>query len=398
MSRRWLVRAVLLLVVGLLGGTLFARARGESRAAQPPAAHEMHAAPAGHAAHTAGFDWGAATNRDLDVANIFLTARRAGVRAAIDSLRAGAARDSGLAIMGHVVAHALGRFAVARAHDDPAVFRECTHEFQAGCWHGVMEGYFTSKRASAAEAVAPRALDSLCAAIVPAGPARLPRLECAHGMGHGLTARAKNDFRAALASCDALSDAESRGECHDGVFMEIAVRATEPRAGTNDASFLRASDPRFPCDSVAAQYQPSCWDYQPIMLDELTHDVAKTAQFCAQAPEASMAACHHGLGKQSTGWFDDEGDVLTVCRMAVARYLDACVAGAAESYIDDTWTPTRAIALCRAAPNAVKTPCYEMVGSRMGLIHPGGDSGRDCVGAEPQFADVCRRALTVARR
>jgi len=182
------------------------------------------------------------------------------------------------------------------------------------------------------------------------------------------------------------------------VFMEIAVRATEPRAGTDDASFLRPSDPRFPCDSVAAAYQPSCWDYQPIMLDELTHDAAKTAQFCAQAPEASMAACHHGLGKQSTGWFDDEADVLAVCRMAVARHLGACVAGAAESYIDDTWTPTRAIALCRLAPNEVKATCYAMVGSRMSLIHPGGDSGRDCAGAEPQFADVCRRALTVARQ
>src|SRR5205085_2192654 len=162
-------------------------------------------------------------------------------------------------------------FAVARAHDDPAVFSQCTAEFEAGCWHGVMEGYFTSRRAAPAAAVMPHALDTLCAAIAPAGPARLPVLECAHGMGHGLTA--------------------------------------------------------------------------------LTQDVAKTAQFCARAPAGAVAACLHGFGKQSTGWFDTDTDVLTACRFGDAHYLGACMAGAAESYIDETWTPTRALGLCRRAPN-----------------------------------------------
>ena len=84
--------------------------------------------------------------------------------------------------------------------------------------------------------------------------------------------------------------------------------------------------------------------------------------------------------------------------MGVARHLGSCLAGAAESYIDDSWTPRRAMVLCRAAPNEAKNACYSMIGARMSLIHPGGDDGRDCAGAEPQFADVCRRALTVAAR
>jgi len=407
MPRRRIVSSLILLLL-LAGGTLYAKTRGRVSAAQPPQPAQSarpkgmpdmpdmpgmpNEAHGGHGAHSAAFDWGAATDRDLEVANVFLTARRAGPRAALDTLHAAAARDSNIALMGHMVAHALGRFSVARAHDDPAVFAQCTQEFEAGCWHGVMEGYFASPRAAGAAAVSPKALDALCPSIVPRGPARLPLLECAHGMGHGLTARAKNDFRRALASCDALSAADARGECHDGVFMEIAVRATDPRPGTNDASFLRRADPRFPCDSVAAAYQPSCWDYQPIMVDELTHDVARTAHFCAQAPAASMASCHHGLGKQSTGWFEGEADVLGVCRMGVARYLGACVAGAAESYIDDTWTPGRALGLCRMAPNDAKDACYAMVGARMALIHDGDAAlARDCAGAEPEYVDVCRR-------
>ena len=53
------------------------------------------------------------------------------------------------------------------------------------------------------------------------------------------------------------------------------------------------------------------------------------------------------------------------CSLGDARYVSGCVAGAAESYIDDTWTPGRSLGLCRQAPNAAKGACYAMVGARM---------------------------------
>jgi hypothetical protein len=258
-----------------------------------------------------------------------------------------------------------------------------------------MEGYFTSARAADARAVSPRALDALCPSIVRPGSARLPLLECAHGMGHGLTARSRNDYRRALASCDALSAADARGECRDGVFMEVAVRGTEPRPGTNDASLLRRADLRYPCDSVAAPYRSSCWEYQPIVVNDFTDDLAQTARVCDEAGEWA-AACRHGFGKQTTGWLGTPAEVIAACRLGpqAARHLGACVAGAAESYIDDTWTPGRAIALCRAAPNDVKRPCYAMVGARMALLRDdAGKLARDCAGAEPTYAEVCRRGV-----
>lgn len=367
------------------------------------AAHDLHdmsgppsavalGASGGHGAHSGAVDWAALSDRDLDVATIFVTARRRGVSAALDSLRALIARDPGADPMGHVVAHALGRFAVARAGGDPATYAQCTQEFQAGCWHGVMEGYFTSPRASPAVAVAGASLDALCGTIAGARSAPLARLECAHGMGHGLMARVHNDYRTALGQCDALSDSVARRECHDGVFMEITVRGTEPRAGTNDATLLRRADLRWPCDSVASTYQPSCWQYQPIVLYEFTDDLARTARTCATVPAASREACHHGLGKQLGGWVDSSAELVATCRLADTALTGVCVAGAAESFIDESWTAGKALALCRDAPANAKGACYAMVGRRMALVHPArGAVARDCAAAEAAYVAVCVR-------
>ena len=76
-----------------------------------------------HAHEPAGIDWSQVTARDLDVASVFLVARDRGVRAALDSLSVLARADSQLDLMGHQVAHGLGRYAVARRGFDAAVPR-----------------------------------------------------------------------------------------------------------------------------------------------------------------------------------------------------------------------------------------------------------------------------------
>jgi hypothetical protein len=338
-------------------------------------------------------DWSRVTDRDLDVASVFLLARDSGVRPALDRLRALAARDPAMFSQGHVVAHALGRFAVASRGDDPAVYAQCREDFQAGCYHGVLEGYFTSPRAAPDSAVSPRALDALCSAIVAPGATRLPTLECAHGMGHGLTARARNDFRQALRSCDALTDGDARGECHDGVFMEVAVQGTTPGAPSGSGALLRRDDLRYPCDSVAAGHRASCWKYQPMIAYAFTRDLPRAVGLCAEAPAASQASCYHGVGKQAVGWVRDARGVVDACRTpGESTHVDACIAGAAESYIDDDWTPRGALALCRAAPESAKAACYTAIGSRMGLIRTSAALvARDCAPAEPRFVDVCAR-------
>ena len=361
--------------------------------------HDHHAAPAG-----ATVDWSRVSDRDLDIAELFVLARRNGVREALDRLEVLASGDTALHSRGHVIAHALGRFGVAQRHGDPGVYAECRELFQAGCYHGVMEAYFASPRAADSSAVAPASLNSLCTRIVRPGAARLVTLECAHGMGHGLVTRYHGDVQRALGGCDHLTQREARAECHDGVFMENAVRATaSPDIRVGDAALdaaatggthpplVRRGDLTYPCAAVAASYQGACWKYQPIIIAEAARgDYARTLEVCGRAPSAYRGDCFFGIGKQASGWWSDEAHVARLCERVTGDPRVFCVAGAVDSYLDEMWTADRALAFCRAVASDAKRRCYRTLGSRLAVMRTEYASiQRECARAEPGFESEC---------
>jgi hypothetical protein len=354
-------------------------------------------------------NWAALSDEDLEVAGVFAAARRGGVGAGLDSLQAIAARDSSVLVQGHALAHAVGRFVMARNGADPAILARCRPVFEAGCYHGVLEGYLASvKTVDAAR------LTSMCAALLRPGESRLPAHECAHGLGHGLVERLSYDFRASLGSCDAFADESLRGECHDGAFMQNAVRglgldSASASAGSAEHHHgaaapadqptaqpigpFRASNLAFPCDSVAASYQPSCWAYQPLAIVQLVRaDFEKTLRACDLAPApTARARCFAGVGKQSTGWFlEDARRVIDLCRRAGVENVDNCLGGAVETLIDANWTPDAALAFCRQVPGGAKPPCYRMIGERMRLVRASEEAVHaDCGRAEATFVNAC---------
>jgi len=256
----------------------------------------------------APFEWEIASDSNPNVATIFLAARTSGVGAALDSLQAVAARDSTIFARGHELAHGIGRFVMARNGANPSTIAQCRPVFEAGCYHGVLEGYLAS-----VTTVDAAKLTAMCSSLFHPGESPLPAHECAHGLGHGLVERFSYDLAAALGACDAFVVESLRGECHDGVFMQNTVRglgltvadssnrtSSEHHHGAaqtlqRDAHGVgpfRASDLAFPCDSVSVVYQPSCWAYQPIAILELVGlDVEKTLRGCDLAPEPARPRC-----------------------------------------------------------------------------------------------------------
>src|SRR5215831_8731656 len=334
MIRRLIDLTALLLIAVLV----FAWLRASDAAARPQA--------------PASFDWSAVSTRDLDIASVFLAAKSEGVGRAMDSLSAFVKRDSTLEGQGHMIAHALGRFAIANNGHDPAVLRECRPTFEAGCYHGVLEGLLAAQ-----QRVDPPAMVKFCTSFARAGDARQLTMECAHGLGHGFTEAMGYDLSRALGACDSFNAVDLRGECHDGVFMENAVHAVgmkgmnvgdsamagmahehmamEKGSAPPSTDRFHKSDPAFPCDSVAAQYQPSCWSYQPLVIARIRdYDVEKTLKDCSLAPSASASNCYRGFGKQSQAFFGwNRPKVIGTCTGAGAFQTD-CFAGAVEALID----------------------------------------------------------------
>lgn len=363
-------------------------------------------APANVAERSAGLDWSKVSTRELNIAAVFLTARESGIRPALDSLEKLAATDAQLEGMGHVLAHALGRFAIAQSKD-VAILAQCREIFQAGCYHGVLEGYLAEQPEPTAQLVA-----SICAPVAQAHSARLPALECAHGLGHGILGRMNYAIAPSAALCEALADAESQRECLDGLFMEYVVHGTggvtvnvgdaavalhQHGSMTHDAvprTYFHANDLAFPCDSVAAAYQPSCWSYQPNAIMTLTkNDLARTIGQCDSAPSASRAACYGGIGKQSMGWFGwNHEKQVSLCQHGAEDMLAACVAGGVEAFIDRSWNSEGAMSYCADVPAVGREACYATIGARMRLVAAdGGEVWRACEAAPVRYRETCRR-------
>jgi hypothetical protein len=329
----------------------------------------------------APFDWSTVSSRDLNVAAVFLTARDRGVGAAMDSLQAIAKNDSTYWTAGHMIAHALGRYAIAANRHDPAVLSQCRPTFQAGCYHGVLEGYM-----SANPKLEPAKATALCAGLLAPGRSRFAASECAHGLGHGFAEGLGYDLMQSLRGCDAFADADLRGECHDGVFMENEVHGLGmPTMNVGDSAVsmhshmmmhaaptaerFRATDLAFPCDSIGTQYQPSCWAYQPLVIANLTKgDLAKTLDACKLAPEASRSRCYRGYGKQSMAWLGwNFPRVIEGCAKAGAGEGD-CLAGGVEALFDLTQNPDRATSFCGQVRGRAQASCRDEVARRRDAI------------------------------
>ncbi len=381
-------------VLPLVALALFAACRGRAQSTAQTTAE---------ATRPAGIDWSQVTSRDPNIASVFLVARDLGVRPALDSLSVLARGDQHLDLQGHQIAHVLGRYAVAQRNYDVAVFAECRPTFLSGCYHGVLEGWLAGRpNADAA------ALRGLCSQPAMAQLPPYAFRECAHGLGHGLAGMHKHDLFAALPGCDtALATELARRECYDGVFMENVVHslgnatmnvgdalAAHHQHAGDHRKMLKASDPRFPCDSVSAVHAPSCWAYQPVVFfGAYNDDMTKILQACDAVPAGSRAAGYPGIGKQTNGRMPERPDsVVRVCARASANHAADCIGGIVEFWVDQEWKADSAFAFCTRVPGGMKESCYRAIGERVAWIDPSPAALRATCVAAGLYAATCLTA------
>jgi hypothetical protein len=368
----------------------------------------------------ASIDWSAATRTDLRIASIFGALSESGVGPALDRLEELAAEDEAIRARGHGIAHAVGRYAIQNNGYDADVFGECREIFQSGCYHGVLEAYFEGKPDVNAATVA-----GLCGSMVSDGRPPIEAVECAHGLGHGLTVRFDFDLAEALDRCGYLEWEMAREECFDGVFMENAVHGAQPRVAggdpqhgdtevkrgsggdgmpmsghTTDRTYrgmFRPDDPTYPCGEFDQRYQRACWAYQYMTVLRLNrNDVLAAFGVCDGAPPEGTAACYLGLGKR-VGWEHEDSDpqIVETCGAGKREHLDDCLQGAMEYFMDSSFDAGRALQLCRAAPPGSRSSCFRALGHRVGLVSVEPDEVEEvCRGAGENAGDC----LAGARR
>lgn len=240
----------------------------------------------------------------------------------------------------HPIAHDLGHAALEKYAYD---FKKAV-SFQDGvCGNGYLHGVVEHAVLHAPDPQ--QALHTLCA----------PELDgsCLHGIGHGAMFVADMDLPKALAFCDYFKLPTQRTSCAEGVFMqnfEVDV------PGVKNSSWLKASDPMYPCPQQAARYQGPCYYYAPQYFLSLNADkYTEGLAWCRAAnTSAAVASCTMGLGSRIMKYnIDRVAFSEAQCATETDRSLrDVCVRGLTSYYMVHYNDPKSGMRLCAQLTSA----------------------------------------------
>lgn len=354
--------------------------------------------------------------------------RRSDVATAMTVLDRVVARDAGLTPQAHSIAHGLGIAAYRSPETVAAIFASCPNTQIAGCYHGVIQGYFLDVARRTGRVTAGD-LDALCQPHRAQPPLYF---ECTHGMGHGLMAAYSHRLPDALAGCDLVYDAAARDSCWGGAFMENIVGALHP-AHTAEAHAhtatttapatvqddghdhdhgvldeiangapetparpwrkLDRTDLLYPCTAVDAKYHRACYNIQTAAIMAMNGGrVGHTASVCSRAPGEMASVCLRSLGRDLTAYANrNPARTARLCARAGRGEID-CLRGAAFALYDVALRPEESLGLCRAvAGETRKSACYAAVGerARVSISEPAA-LAQVCASAESAYVATCR--------
>jgi hypothetical protein len=344
-----------------------------------------------------------------------------GVAAAMAALDSLAAAADDIRREGHGYAHAIGITAYTGDEEVGTVFSRCTPAFQSGCFHGVIQAYFTQHMREHGDHLDAATVNALCRTQREGTADRWLLFQCAHGMGHGMVMIAGNHLPTALEGCDLVDFDWERESCYGGVFMENIVHETMPhhatgRPETVDQSAhsqhspdshaaapiaardefppLKRDEPLYPCTVLAERYRTACYQMQTsAVLHFNGSDVRAAAGVCASAPEDYRSICFQSLGRDiSSITLQDHARAMRLCSTAPVDYQPWCTIGYTKNLVDVTADPADGFAYCRLLPaGESKRVCNVAVGEQIWVLAEEPERREEmCLGAEPDFVAACR--------
>ncbi len=286
----------------------------------------------------------------------------------------------------HERAHVTGR--TAYEIFGAAAFALASHECEAGAYHGATEAMFKDRGTANLEAD----VQTICGD----SDVFFFRLQCIHGVGHGLMAWTSYELYDALDLCDRLTTDRDQRACYSGVFMENVVGGLSGTMG-HFTDYLSDDDPHYPCNALTYRYVPSCYLYHSTrMLLLFEYDYARVAVECANAPEYGRYECYESFGRDLAAiTLGDPAAGVRQCHDVIDGATERvwCLQGSVQARF---WEPERAaeaVEMCTLATTTEeKDGCYWMIILRARELYPD-DAGFDgfCARLETAYRVWCYR-------
>ena len=199
------------------------------------------------------------------------------------------------------------------------------------------------------------------------------KLECFHGVGHGVLLNQKYNLEHAMNMCKQLPTQPIRNLCYSGAFMENLLAAEgkgatgmshESHSDMPKSSEWVTSDPFSPCNKLEddPNIQSVCSVYQAgVILDKNDGDFQKTVKLCESKEMYSKNLCFINIGQEAAYRYKGNPEqIISVCNMS-KKYFKSCVDGAIRHFVyfyaDELGD--RAVNVCKALKTQEKKEfCY----------------------------------------
>ena len=287
-------------------------------------------------------------------------------------------RDYGPANTVKLIAEAgdvVGQLCHDRAHETgraayelfgAAAFALSSHECEAGAFHGATEAMFKERGTVNLEAD----VQAICSG----SDVFFFRLQCIHGVGHGLMAWTSYELYDSLDLCDRLETDRDQRACYSGVFMENVVGGLSGTMG-HFTDYLSDEDPHYPCNALTDRYVAPCYLFHSTrMLEMFEYDYDRVAEECAKAPETGRYDCFESFGRDLAPYsLGDPAKALKQCHDTVddATHRVWCIQGSVQARFWETERADEAIEMCSLATNPQEREgCFWMIVSRARELYP----------------------------
>lgn len=320
--------------------------------------------------------------------------------AAFDQLENLTRIDSRINTESHPIAHDLGRYAFRVYPNITETLAGCSFKVFQGCLHGALQSYFDS---------IPTMTHEIVRNTCPVPLNAFEEYACLHGLGHGLMLYTNYDLEFSLESCDALATSFAQGSCWGGVFMENLVGWIDSQsptaAGGHDHGHegpppeyrVNATDPQYPCNSVAVKYQHSCWQLQTSFILRFNGgSFEKAAEVCA-AVEMWSDTCFQSLGRDAGPWAQrDPVRGSAYCAHGTERGREMCIRGFISETIHNDANPRSALPSCAHMPSVDMPACYNETATVSRNFMTDAERRVFCGEFPVAYQGDCRQAAAVA--
>ncbi|HSH31472.1 MAG TPA: hypothetical protein VK963_02275, partial [Candidatus Saccharimonadales bacterium] len=159
----------------------------------------------------------------------------------------------------------------------------------------------------------------------------------------------------ALPFCDAIGKSWEQQSCYSGAFMQNIVVDQQIHESVN----LKADDPVYPCNAVAAQYKPPCYlMVTSNVLKAMGYDYAKAFAVCNNVETDYVPICYQSMGRDISGnSLLDPAKVIELCGHGRSERQADCYVGAAKNAVFNDRNVVKASQLCDAVAVRFRETC-----------------------------------------